>query len=946
MSRAGPAPSRRVQAYAYTAVTTAVVLLFAVAEWATERFLSDRSRAASTAVELFIVLVATLVFRPIHRKTEALLEAAFYKRRRQALAALEKFRRELHSFKDMEQLLRRVVEAVDHHLEARASAVYLRRDAFRPEASSFDVQAESVPFDDPLAIRLRSSAAPARPPLLKSRACGTHAFAMTVAGDLAGFLTMQCPHGEYDSEESNMLVGLAQDLGAAVVALDPRLRSSKRRAPNNIPAHLTALVGRERELAEIKAALAQSRLVTLTGAGGVGKTSLALQCAAEEIDAHHDGAWFVSLSPITDPALVPVTMLAALEAGSSEQEDEAARLIEHLRVRDALVVIDNCEQVLAAVTPLVARIRAQCPQVRILATSRELLHLDGEQVYRLGALRSDAAVELFAKRAASVSPSFEPQLHLQTIGSICDHLDGIPLAIELAAARVRALSVDDILARLSERFRLLTGGSRTAEPRQQTLVRAIEWSYDLLPQEEQSLFWHLAAFRGSFTLAGAAAVCAQDGRCDEFHVLDLLTSLADKSLVGVTLGISTRYRLLESIREFAVQKVAEHQATEIVARQHASYFAQLAAQAYHEFDTHLPHGWLDRLAPDIDNFRAALEWTLVNQGDRLTGAQLAADCGPVFLRLELLAEGLHWSAAARRVFGTSTAISGRIEYVASMMHNNLGEYNRALMCAERAVAFYKRSSDQRGLIRSLAQVAQLCGRLHRYHEAIPPADEALDRARALGEPRILVGVLRRCAHSLPPDRIHHARELFAEALKVARSVSDSEEPSLILQWWAVREAAAGCYHRAIELAKISLESAAGHWRMYLESQIACYTLASGDIDGAAENARAALKLSLEAQHPLFTALSIAYCSAFAAQHDAQSAAILLGYATARLRELEWRGEADDQLALANVSSEISRSLSPEIFEASTARGRALTQQAVLDIINADFSMRPTVQNSD
>lgn len=590
MSRAGPADSRRVRAYAYTAVTTAVVLLFAVAEWAAERFLADRSRAASTAVELFIVVLATLVFRPIHRKTEALVDAAFYKRRRQALAALEKFRRELHSFKDMEQLLRRVIEAVDHHLEAQASAVYLRRDAFRPEASSFDVQAENVPFDDPLAIRLRSSAAPARPPMLNSRACGTHAFAMTVAGDLAGFLTTQCPHGDYDAEESNMLAGLAQDLGAAVVALDPRLRSSKRQAPNNIPADLTPLVGREREVAEIKAALALSRLVTLTGAGGVGKTSVALQCASEEIDAHRDGAWFVSLSPITDPALVPATMLAALEAGPSDQEDETARLIEHLRVRDTFIVIDNCEQVLAAAASIVARIRAQCPHVRILATSRELLHLDGEQVYRLGALRTDAAAELFAKRAVAVSPSFEPHSHAQTIHSICDHLDGIPLAIELAAVRVRALSADDILARLSERFRLLTSGARTAEPRQQTLSRAIEWSYDLLPHEEQSLFRRLAAFRGSFSLAGATAVCAQDGRCDEFHVLDLLTSLADKSLIGVTLGVSTRYRLLETIREFAAHKMVEHQATKIVARQHASYFAQLAAQAYHEFDTHLPQG--------------------------------------------------------------------------------------------------------------------------------------------------------------------------------------------------------------------------------------------------------------------------------------------------------------------------------------------------------------------
>jgi predicted ATPase len=945
MSRAGPAPNRRVQAYAYTVVTTAVVLLFAVAEWLTERFLSDRSRAASTALELLIVLVATLVFRPIHRRTEALVETAFYRRRRQALESLAKFRRELHSFNDMAQLLRRVTEAVDHHFEAKASAIYLRRETFVAEASSFDVHVENVPLDDPLAIRFRSSATPAKPPLLKSHARGTHAFAMTVAGDLLGFLATQCPYDDYDPEELQMLAGLAQDLAAAAVALDPRLRRSRQRPANNIPADLPPLVGREREVAEIKIALAQSRLVTITGSGGVGKTAIALQCAVEAVDAHEHGAWFVSLAPISDPELVPGTVIASLQAGASDAEDDTGRLIEHLRTREALIVIDNCEQVLPAVSTLASRIRAQCPHVHILATSRELLHLDGEHVYRLQPLRSDAAAELFVQRAAAVSGAFDAKGHQASIRSICDHLDGIPLAIELAAARVRALSVDEILARLNERFRLLTGGAHTADPRQQTLARAIEWSYDLLNAEEQSLFLRVAAFRGSFSLAAAAAVCAKDGRCDEFHVLDVLTSLADKSLVTVTLGVTTRYRLLETIREFAAQKNVELAAVEIVARRHAAYFAQVAAQAYHEFDTRLPHGWLERLAPDIDNFRAALEFSLEGGGDRLEGAQLAADCGPVFMRLVLLREGLRWCEVARTVPEMRPATAGRIEYVASMMHNNLGENACALACAERATTLYQESSDERGLIRALSQVAQLYSRAHRYADAQAPAEEALRRARVLGEQRVLASVLRRCAYSLASEEIERARSLFAEALDVARACDDKEEVSLILGWWAVREAAAGCYDRAGELAEVSLRSAEGQAQMYLQAQIACYALASGKSAKAEQHAREALTLSLETQNALFCALAIAYCSAAHASQDAQQAAEIYGYAMAQLRRLEWIGEDDDRLAFHNITGIIQRALDGRDLGPLMDRGAALSQDAVLDMLQGELSTPPVVRTS-
>jgi predicted ATPase len=916
------------RAYAYTLVTTAIVLVFALAEWGAERFISERSRAASTAVEISIVIIAALVFRPVHQRVDHAIESAFYKRKRETLAALAKFRRELTSFSDAGQLLRRVIEAVGQHLEARACAVYVRRNAFRAEASSFDSSLEDVPLGDPLAIRLRSSGTPAKLTSLHSAASGIWAFPMTAAGDLVGFLTVDSAN-EYDADEMQMLGGLAQDLAVALGALDPQLRPRTARVPNNIPANLPRLIGRERELGELHAALAESHLVTLTGPGGVGKTSVALRCAADAIDRRADGAWFVDLAPIADGALIVATALAALGAGGGDHDDDLERLIEHLRPRDALIVLDNCEQVVAQVSKVVARISASCPRVTLLITSREVLHLEGEQVYRLGSLRPDAAAELFAQRGAGVAGSFDLNRHAETVTAICERLDGIPLAIELAAARTSALGADEILERLRERFRLLTSGSRDAVPRQRTLAATIEWSYDLLAPDEQSLFRRLAAFRGSFSLAAAAAVCASGGICDEYRVLDALTSLADKSLVTVTIALATRYRLLETIREFAAEKAAGSNDAASAAAQHGAYFAALASQAYHEFDSQLPPGWLERLSPDLDNFRAALEWALQGPGDRRVGAQTAADCGPTFMRLDLLAEGLQWCERARAVTGLAPGTAGRIEYVASMMHNNLGENREALACAQRAVALLEQTADERGLVRALSQIAQQLSRAQRFEEARAPAAEAIRRARILGEPRVLIAVLRRCAYSLPAADIEDARALFSEALVAARAVREPEEACIVLEWWATREAAAGSYERAKSLALEGLKCAGRNAQMSLEIQLAAWTLALGDAEEAGAHAREALTLAVRAQHPLARATALAYYAPLHAARDAQEAAMLFGYATKRLEQLEWEVQPDDGLALKNASHAIEARLPGGEFKTLLERGGEWTEEEAL-----------------
>ncbi len=701
----------------------------------------------------------------------------------------------------------------------------------------------------------------------------------------------------------------------------PQLRSLDHLS-NNLPGQVTSFVGRQEVVAEIRALLERHRLVTLVGAGGAGKTRCAIQVGAELVDASTDGVWLVELAPISDPSLVVSAIALALNAQESPNRPQLDALITYLKRKRLLIILDNCEHLVDESRAIVSAILRGCPDVRILATSREMLHLDGECVYRLGSLALDAAVELFTERAAAVSVGFNV-LECQTVvRSICERLDGLPLAIELAAARVRTLSVEEISERLHERFRLLTSGSHTAMPRQQTLAATIAWSYDLLTREEQRLFAALAAFRGSFSLAAGAAVSADGGTCDEFAVLDLLTSLADKSLLTVTLAPTARYRFLETIRAFAAQKADESATAKIAMRRHGAYFSKLAAQAYREFDSRVPDGWLERLAPDIDNFRAALTWTLESSGGRKTGAQLAADCGPIFLRMELLAEGLHWCEAARRVASLAPATAGRIYYVASMMQNNLGQLQSALESAQAAVSLYRVSSDTRGLVRALSQEAQLFARAHRFDQAEAPANEAIREARRLGEPSLLITVLRRCAVALPPAEIERARVLFDEALRTARSANERYETCLILQWWASRESG----ERAMELAAEALEYADDNVRIGLEANIAGYALAAGKPDEAKPHARRAVLLAFESRIPLVRALAITYWSPFHSAHDPKEAAALFGYAGAQLRKLEWQGEEDDRRAIRNARRIIEGALQGIPFEPLANRGAGLRDE--------------------
>jgi predicted ATPase/class 3 adenylate cyclase/DNA-binding CsgD family transcriptional regulator len=554
----------------------------------------------------------------------------------------------------------------------------------------------------------------------------------------------------------------------------PPLRTTKTAPAPNLPAQLTSFVGRRAEISDLRQTLADNRLVTLTGAGGAGKTRLAVQVAAEISTEFGEGVWYVDLAPITHPDLVPVTVARALGLPDQPRRSTMDTLTRFVGEHQMLVVLDNCEHLLDACAELVGALLGACPGLTLLATSREPIGVAGEATRQVPSLSlADEAIELFADRANRARSEFRlTDDNARTVEEICRRLDGMPLAIELAAARVRALSLDDIVGGLHDRFRLLTGGARTAVRRQQTLRASVDWSHALLTEPERILFRRLAVFLGGFDLNAAEAV-AGDAEVERYQVLDLLALLVDKSLVlAENTGGPTRYRLLETLRQYALEKLGESGEADIVRSRHRDHYTATAAALDTARSGHVQ--LMEQAENEIDNLRSAFGWSLEESNTDLA-LRLASSLQPLWLSRGRAAEGLAWFDA---VFGDTNAepadvaraVRARALADRSVLDAALGGVG-SMDQAQEALSIARELDDPALLTRALAARGGVAS--HHAEDARPYLAEAMDVARELGDRWILSQLLAweayvACIAGEPVT----ARSVSEEGLKLADEIGD------------------------------------------------------------------------------------------------------------------------------------------------------------------------------
>jgi predicted ATPase/DNA-binding SARP family transcriptional activator/Tfp pilus assembly protein PilF len=547
-----------------------------------------------------------------------------------------------------------------------------------------------------------------------------------------------------------------------------------------LPLPLTRLVGRDDELAAIEKALAGARLLTLTGTGGVGKTRLALAAAADLAGGYADGACFVELAPLADPALLPQQVLTALGLREETGQPPAATLVAHLRARHVLLVLDNCEHLVASAATLVESVLRACPRVAVLATSREPLGVPGEATWRVPSLSPAGAMALFTERAQGVRPDFVvTETTAPALAQLCRRLDNIPLAIELAAARTSALSVEEIAERLDDRFRLLSGGARTAVPRQQTLRAMVDWTYDALSDAERRVFDRLAVFGSSFDLEAAEQVVGDN------EVLDVLTGLVNKSLVVAErpgAGGRTRYRLLETMRLYARERLAESGDASEVRTRHLARAVAIATEAQAAVDGPDQAAVLDRLEAEHDDLRVALAWG-TSGGDPEPALRLAVALGRFWEVRGHLSEGRSWLEGALAAGGGGDLPGLRAAALnsAAVLAQHQGDYNASRGLYEHSLALRRRLDDRLGTAAALVGLGNLAALQGRLDAARDLFSESLAIGRDLDHDRVVAASLTNLgwvAHGR--GDLRGARAMYEEALDVRRRQGDGHGTAMVL----------------------------------------------------------------------------------------------------------------------------------------------------------------------
>jgi predicted ATPase/DNA-binding SARP family transcriptional activator/DNA-binding CsgD family transcriptional regulator len=642
--------------------------------------------------------------------------------------------------------------------------------------------------------------------------------------------------------------------GKFPAAPSPRAAGRPSAAPvdstrHNLPASLTTFVGRERALLEAKRWLSMTRLLTLTGAGGSGKTRLALELARDLVGTYPDGVWLVELAPLSDPALVPQALAAAVGVHEQSGRPLEDTLADHLRTKNSLLVLDNCEHLVDAAARLAHAVLSACPKLRVLATSREPLGVQGEVVRQvpplclpdaegassIESLRSTEAVRLFVDRARSRLPDFE--LTEENAGAtvrVCHKLDGIPLAIELAAARLGALAVEQVAQRLEDSLDLLAGGSRTVDSRHQTLKATLDWSHNLLSETEQALFRRLSVFAGGWTL-GAAEVVAAGSGIDKENVLGLLLWLVDKSMVVAEAPVNreVRYRLLEPMRKYGRECLEESGEADDVLNRHATFFFTLAHKAEPELRKARQEAWAEQLKREYENLRAALSW-VIGSGQTELALRLAKALGPFWYLQGFLREGQRWLEAALvnkdavpvsiRAKGLSTCAfialhQGDYKRTVALCEEvltlpreivdtadvaatltNLGvltalaqtDYERSQALFEEAAGLWRRIGDRVGTVRALYGLGLVAAFLGDHEEAATLHEDCLPLAREVGDKvGIAWSLVQGALAALTRGDYEQAKALGVEGIALARQTGYSHSTVFILRILAASASAQG-----------------------------------------------------------------------------------------------------------------------------------------------------------
>lgn len=722
----------------------------------------------------------------------------------------------------------------------------------------------------------------------------------------------------------------------------PPLRSLES-LPNNLPHQLTPLIGRDDVLAEIEPLVNEHALVTLVGAGGVGKTRVALQIGADLLDGSSDGVWFVELAPLTDPASVAGTIASTFGLREQTGHPILETVLHYLKLRRLLLILDNCEHVIEETARVSDTILRAAPDVRVLATSREPLRIAGEHAYRMpslavpsesedltaGAALNYGAVALFMQRALAADAKFQlTDESAPIVAEICARLDGIALAIELAAARVKVLAPRQLSQKLDERFRVLTGGSRTALPRHQTMRALIDWSYDLLTEAERKLFRRLAIFVGGWTLEAAEVVCT-DETLDALDIFDLLASLTEKSLVVADLESSNpRYRLLESTRAFALEKLTQSQEHPELTHRHVEWTASLADRVYDLFWTITLEEWQREFEPELENARAALEDALAT-GEVALGARIASAFTGIWLLRRGEVEPRRWLDDIISSMDDIAEPLVRARTWCAKSRASFGQHKAE--AAQRALELSERCGDLVGTIAALYNAAFGLIQAGCSQEGAELAERAVQLCRnnGLTGSFLYVDGLNMFAGASfgKPDV---ARELFGEGISLSTVLGDEHRAMMARLNLADLEFATGDVAEARRLAVEALSTA----RRMLDrrsqasilANLSAYALATGNVVEAHADAREALWYSRGAYRN-YSTMAIQDLGAVAAlRGDARRAASLLGYVDAWYRGEGSEREPTEERSYEILMAALRQNLIETEIERLAAEGAQLSEE--------------------